>query len=110
MRFTKSAWALAFERRCDLNRSLTGQGLLQAGWSLSPVEGWMPEEELQAQSYWEERLSANLGLTTVGHAGLGYAYNAWLYRARYRALRRTLAVTGIDARNYKLLWMDNKPL
>ena len=58
----------------------------------------MPEEELQAQSYWEERLSANLGLTTVGHAGLGYAYNAWLYRARYRALRRALAVAGIDAR------------
>jgi SAM-dependent methyltransferase len=57
----------------------------------------MPEDELHAESYWEERLSANLGLTTVGHAGLGYVYNAWLYRARYRALRRALFAAGIDA-------------
>ncbi len=55
-------------------------------------------EEFQPQEYWEERLSANLGLTTVGHAGLGYAYNAWLYRARYRALHRALAAAQIRAR------------
>jgi SAM-dependent methyltransferase len=57
------------------------------------------DEEFQAQHYWEERLATNLGLTTVGHAGLGYAYNAWLYRARYRALRRALATTNVNVRD-----------
>jgi SAM-dependent methyltransferase len=56
----------------------------------------MPDEDFRPEAYWEERLSANLDLTTVGHAGLGHAYNAWLYRARYRALRRALAAAGID--------------
>ena len=56
----------------------------------------MPDGNFRPEAYWEERLSANLDLTTVGHAGLGGAYNAWLYRARYRALRRALAASGID--------------
>jgi SAM-dependent methyltransferase len=55
----------------------------------------MSDDDFRPGDYWEGRLSANLDLTTVGHAGLGSAYNAWLYRARYRALRRALAAAGI---------------
>lgn len=58
----------------------------------------MADEEFNPQEYWEQRLAANLGLTTVGHAGLGHAYNAWLYRARYRALRRALHAAGLQMR------------
>ena len=31
------------------------------------------------KEYWEHRLSKKLDLTTVGHSGLGYVYNHWLY-------------------------------
>jgi SAM-dependent methyltransferase len=55
----------------------------------------MADDKLNLQDYWERRLSGNLGLTTVGHAGLGYAYNAWLYRARHRALKRALKAAGV---------------
>jgi SAM-dependent methyltransferase len=58
----------------------------------------MPNDDFRPDTYWEQRLSANLGLTTVGHAGLGYAYNAWLYRARFRALERALRRAGLGVR------------
>lgn len=49
------------------------------------------------KSYWEKRLSKRLDLTSVGHAGLGSVYNSWLYKARFRMLRRTLHTLRISA-------------
>jgi len=60
-------------------------------------------EPYRPQAYWEERLSGNLGLTTVGHSGLGRAYNEWLYRARFRAMRRALRAAGVEVRNKSLV-------
>jgi SAM-dependent methyltransferase len=54
--------------------------------------------EYRPQAYWEERLSSRLDLTTVGHAGLGYTYNSWLYRGRFRALGRALRAMHLDVR------------
>ncbi len=54
------------------------------------------KHEYVPKTYWEQRLSKTLDLTTVGHAGLGRVYNSWLYRARFRALNRALKSTGLQ--------------
>lgn len=41
-------------------------------------------------AYWESRLSAGEGLSTVGHQALGEPFNAWAYRARGRAFRKVV--------------------
>ena len=56
-------------------------------------------EPYRPQAYWEERLSGNLGLTTVGHSGLGRAHNQWLYRARFRAMRQALHAARLAFRH-----------
>jgi len=49
-------------------------------------------EAYQPKAYWEERLSSRpLDVAAVGHIRLGLAYNQWLYRGLFRALRRALA-------------------
>lgn len=53
--------------------------------------------------YWEERLSKKLDLSTVGHIGLGYVYNNWLYKARYRALRRGIRTLDLRCEGKSLL-------
>ena len=53
-------------------------------------------ETYDPQTYWEERLSKKLDITTIGHAGLGYTYNQWLYRARFRATGRLLNKLRLD--------------
>jgi 2-polyprenyl-3-methyl-5-hydroxy-6-metoxy-1,4-benzoquinol methylase len=53
-------------------------------------------EPYDPQTYWERRLSGKLDITTVGHAGLGYTYNQWLYRARFRALGRVLKKLSLE--------------
>lgn len=42
------------------------------------------------QTYWEQRLTTQLNVTTVGHSGLGYVYNAWLYHRRFQVMKRLL--------------------
>jgi 2-polyprenyl-3-methyl-5-hydroxy-6-metoxy-1,4-benzoquinol methylase len=48
------------------------------------------EQPYDPQSYWEQRLSPRLDISTVGHARLGYEYNYWLYQTRFHALDRML--------------------
>jgi SAM-dependent methyltransferase len=54
------------------------------------------ETDYHPRQYWEERFSAGVGLSTVGHMGLGSVYNSWLYRARFRALRTVLRRVHLD--------------
>jgi ubiquinone/menaquinone biosynthesis C-methylase UbiE len=48
------------------------------------------EEKYKPEAYWEKRFAEKVDLTTVGQMGLGYIYNSWLYKARFRAVRRAL--------------------
>ena len=57
------------------------------------------------KEYWEHRLSKKLDLTTVGHSGLGYVYNHWLYRARFRAMHQALRNLNLDVSGKSLLDM-----
>jgi len=50
----------------------------------------MNPEVKNARHYWEERLSPDFSLARAGDRRLGLAYNWWLYRARRRALDRSL--------------------
>lgn len=59
--------------------------------------------EYHPATYWEQRLSKELGLSTVGHIGLGYVYNNWLYKARYRALRRGIRALDLKCKGKSLL-------
>src|SRR5215212_8191753 len=40
--------------------------------------------------FWDDRLSNEVSILTVGRSRLGYVYNYWLYQARFRTLRRIL--------------------
>jgi len=53
--------------------------------------------------YWEKRFSTKLDISTVGHADLGHTYNEWLYRGRFRAMRRALHTLGLDMHHRSLL-------
>lgn len=55
------------------------------------------------KEYWEHRFSKNLDLTTVGHSGLGYVYNYWLYKARFSAMNRALRKLNLDVSGRSLL-------
>jgi SAM-dependent methyltransferase len=46
--------------------------------------------------YWQTRLAANYNLQGVGYAGLGKAYNAWLYRLRRAVFLQTVRRLGLD--------------
>lgn len=52
-------------------------------------------EAYHPKTYWEQRLSGRLDITTVGQLGLGN-YNDWLYKARFRAMQRALRKLRID--------------
>lgn len=65
-------------RHVSLNLSVGGTG--------HPEGGYEPNH------YWEERLRRDFNLRGVGHREYSQAYNAWLYRAKRRALTR-----GLDA-------------
>jgi len=41
-------------------------------------------------SYWDERHAADDSLDTVGWAGLGHAFNAWMYAVRRAVVRRAV--------------------
>jgi len=43
------------------------------------------------RSYWSQRLEQNFNLRGTGHLYYDERYNAWLYRAKARALRQALA-------------------
>jgi len=57
----------------------------------------------QPKDYWEQRFSRRLDIAVVGHSGLGRIYNQWLYRGRYRALRRSLCRLQLTVRGKSLL-------
>jgi SAM-dependent methyltransferase len=61
------------------------------------------EREYNPGVYWEERLSRRLDLTTVGQSGLGYVYNSWLYRARFRAMYRALRKLNLNTSSKSLI-------
>lgn len=42
------------------------------------------------RSYWEQRLERSTGLEGVGYAGLGHAFNSWMYRVRRHVFKRTV--------------------
>jgi SAM-dependent methyltransferase len=44
--------------------------------------------------YWSERLERDFNLRGTGHLDYGETYNAWLYRAKRRALTRALRRVG----------------
>lgn len=54
-------------------------------------------------TFWESRLTKDLSMRTVGHAGLGYAYNYWLYQAQFLAVRRLIRKHNVETRGKKLL-------
>ncbi|MDH4220170.1 MAG: class I SAM-dependent methyltransferase [Candidatus Aminicenantes bacterium] len=53
------------------------------------------EEQYDPKTYWEERLSKRLDISSVGQLGLG-CYNHWLYKARFRAMHRAIEKLRID--------------
>jgi ubiquinone/menaquinone biosynthesis C-methylase UbiE len=59
-------------------------------------------EKYNPKEYWEHRLSNRLDITTVGQLGLGI-YNYWLYKARFRAMRRALRKLEIDVSGKSLI-------
>ncbi len=61
------------------------------------------EVEYDPKTYWENRFSKILDLTTVGHSGLGHVYNNWLYRARFNAMRRALRTLNLDVSRKSLM-------
>jgi len=63
----------------------------------------MNPEGKNARHYWEERLSSDFSLAKAGDRRLGLAYNWWLYRARRRALDRSLKALALDVRGKRVL-------
>jgi SAM-dependent methyltransferase len=61
------------------------------------------QEPYRPESYWEKRFSKKLDISIVGHSGLGYVYNNWLYKARFRAARRALRKLRLDVRQKSVL-------
>ncbi|MDX6583395.1 MAG: hypothetical protein QOI10_2579 [Solirubrobacterales bacterium] len=49
--------------------------------------------EYEPERYWSDRLGENCNLRGTGHLDYNERYNAWLYRAKRRALRQ--ALTGV---------------
>lgn len=52
---------------------------------------WKRVGQAEALAYWEDRHRAHGRFESVGYAGAGEAYNAWLYRVRRRLFRRHVA-------------------
>jgi SAM-dependent methyltransferase len=46
--------------------------------------------EFDARGYWERRLTETYAIDGVGYAGLGPAFNTWMYRVRRHVFLRTL--------------------
>jgi SAM-dependent methyltransferase len=61
------------------------------------------QEPYRPADYWEKRFSGKLDISIVGHSGLGYVYNGWLYRARFRALSRALRKLNLDVHHKSLI-------
>jgi SAM-dependent methyltransferase len=60
------------------------------------------EGSYDPKTYWEQRLSNRLDITSVGQLGLG-SYNNWLYKARFRAMQRALKNLRIDVSGKSLI-------
>jgi len=54
----------------------------------------MDEGPYRPEDYWSDRLQRDFNLRGTGHIGYSVGYNRWLYRAKGRALRRALSMTG----------------
>lgn len=55
------------------------------------------------RTYWEERLSSDFSLRSVGDRRLGLTYNKWLYRGRRRALDRAIGSLKVDLTGKRVL-------
>lgn len=53
--------------------------------------------EYRPREYWAERLASSFNLRGTGHVSYSEAYNAWLYRAKGRLLRRALEHVALPA-------------
>jgi 2-polyprenyl-3-methyl-5-hydroxy-6-metoxy-1,4-benzoquinol methylase len=51
------------------------------------------------EEYWEDRLKSGFNLSRTGHIAFGEYYNAFLYKAKLRALERALSDQQIDVRD-----------
>jgi SAM-dependent methyltransferase len=61
----------------------------------SPKTSGSPSEErYEPRRFWSDRLEREFTLRGTGHISYSEAYNAWLYRAKRRTLRRALASVG----------------
>jgi len=61
------------------------------------------KQDYNPKRYWEQRLSNDLDLSTVGQIGLGHVYNNWLYKARFRAVRRGIRKLDLPCSSKSLL-------
>ena len=61
------------------------------------------DDKYNPRTYWENRLSRRLDIATVGQKGLGFVYNGWLYRARFRAIRRAIKKLKINISGKSLI-------
>lgn len=59
--------------------------------------------DFDAQAYWEERHSKNLGPETVGYAGLGVPYNEWMYKIRRAVTTEKIRAAGINVAKSSIL-------
>ncbi len=54
-------------------------------------------------AFWEARIAEDPSLRSVGHIGLGTAYNRWLYQARQLATSRLIRRAGLRTDGTRLL-------
>jgi len=59
--------------------------------------------DFDPEKYWEERLSKDYGLQSVGYLGLGKCYNKWLYRIRSRIFRRLVKTLDVELSSMNVL-------
>ncbi len=55
------------------------------------------------RTYWHERHARQYGPESVGYAGLGVPYNAWMYRVRGHVVTRAIRSARIDPRACDIL-------
>ena len=60
-------------------------------------------DTFNAENYWEQRLSADYSLHSVGYLGMGNNYNEWLYRLRRWRFLQTVQELQLDLPNSKVL-------
>ncbi len=60
-------------------------------------------EKFSPRDYWEQRLTGQFDLGSVGHLSLGTAFNKWAYRIRGIVFRRLVKSLPVDPRTCAIL-------